>query len=126
MDRLDENNETFPHETVSHEFRAVLQQARMTKKKGKDVWSAGAVNATRRAGETVETRPEAYQCQVSDDCVGNLCGSRVICRTLSSSTQATIEIDSLLDSIDFSLSLSKARFEELNMTQGDTNERSFG
>ena len=22
----------------------------------------------------------AYQCQVSDDCVGNLCGSRVTCR----------------------------------------------
>ena len=66
--------------------------------------------------KTVETRPEAYQCQVSDDCVGNLCGSRVICLTLSSSTQATIEIHSLLDSIDFSLSLSKARFEELNMT----------
>merc|ERR1712065_89952 len=36
-------------------------------------------------------------------------------RTLSSSTQATIEIDSLFDGIDFSLSLSKARFEELNM-----------
>ena len=88
----------------------------MTKKKGKDARSAGAVNATRRAGETVETKPEAYQCQVSDDCVGNLCGSRVICRTLSSSTQATIKIDSLLDSIDFSLSLSKARFEELNVT----------
>ena len=82
----------------------------MTKKKGKDARSAGAVNAARRAGETVETRPEAYQCLVSDDCVGDLCGSRVICRTLSSSTQATIEIDSLLD-IDFSLSLSKARFE---------------
>ena len=36
-------------------------------------------------------------------------------RTLSSSTQATIEIDSLFDGIDFSLSLSKARFEEFNM-----------
>merc|ERR1711916_111422 len=36
-------------------------------------------------------------------------------RTLSSSTQATIEIDSLFDGIDFSLSLPKARFEELNM-----------
>ena len=61
------------------------------------------MNAARRAGETVETRPEAYQCKVSDDCVGNLYGSRVICRTLFSSTQATIEIDSFLDSIDFSL-----------------------
>merc|ERR1719444_739801 len=36
-------------------------------------------------------------------------------RTLSSSTQATIEIDSLFDSIDFSCTLSRARFEELNM-----------
>merc|ERR1711865_287541 len=36
-------------------------------------------------------------------------------RTLSSSTQATIEIDSLCDGIDFSCSLSRARFEELNM-----------
>merc|ERR1712224_881875 len=36
-------------------------------------------------------------------------------RTLSSSTQATIEIDSLFEGIDFSCSLSRARFEELNM-----------
>merc|ERR1719446_1359016 len=36
-------------------------------------------------------------------------------RTLSSSTQATIESDSLFDGIDFSCSLSRARFEELNM-----------
>merc|ERR1711988_1611178 len=36
-------------------------------------------------------------------------------RTLSSSTQATIEIDSLFDGCDFSCSLSRARFEELNM-----------
>merc|ERR1712137_300975 len=36
-------------------------------------------------------------------------------RTLSSSTQATIEIDSLFDGIDFSCTLSLARFEELNM-----------
>ena len=34
-------------------------------------------------------------------------------RTLSSSTQATIEIDSLFDGIDYSCSLSRARFEEL-------------
>ena len=34
-------------------------------------------------------------------------------RTLSSSTQATIEIDSLFDGIDFSLSFSQARFEEV-------------
>ena len=89
----------------------------MTKKTGKDARSAVAVNTARRADETAhETRSEAHQCQVSDDCVGNLCGSRVICRTLSSSMQAIIEIDSLLDSIDFSLSWSKARFEELNMT----------
>jgi len=36
-------------------------------------------------------------------------------RTLSSSTQATIEIDSLFDGCDYSCSLSRARFEELNM-----------
>jgi len=36
-------------------------------------------------------------------------------RTLSSSTQATIEIDSLFDGVDYSCSLSRARFEELNM-----------
>jgi L1 cell adhesion molecule like protein len=36
-------------------------------------------------------------------------------RTLSSSTQASIEIDSLFEGIDFSCTLSRARFEELNM-----------
>jgi len=36
-------------------------------------------------------------------------------RTLSSSTQATIEIDSLVDGIDYSCTLSRARFEELCM-----------
>jgi len=36
-------------------------------------------------------------------------------RTLSSSTQATIEIDSLFDGIDYAVTLSRARFEELNM-----------
>merc|ERR1711907_678361 len=36
-------------------------------------------------------------------------------RTLSSSTQATVEIDSLFEGIDFSCTLSRARFEELNM-----------
>jgi L1 cell adhesion molecule like protein len=35
-------------------------------------------------------------------------------RTLSSSTSATIEVDSLLDGIDFSCTISRARFEELN------------
>ena len=48
-----------------------------------------------------------------------LCCLRTQCerakRTLSSSTQATFEIDSLLDGIDFSCSLSRARFEVLNM-----------
>merc|ERR1711948_184128 len=38
-------------------------------------------------------------------------------RTLSSSTQATIEIDSLFEGIDYSCSLSRARFEELNMDE---------
>jgi len=36
-------------------------------------------------------------------------------RTLSSSTQATIEIDSLFDGIDYNCNLSRARFEELCM-----------
>merc|ERR1712029_840787 len=36
-------------------------------------------------------------------------------RTLSASTQATIEIDSLFEGIDYSCSLSRARFEELCM-----------
>ncbi|KAF4669117.1 70-kilodalton heat shock protein [Perkinsus olseni] len=36
-------------------------------------------------------------------------------RTLSSSTQATIEIDSLYEGIDYSCTLSRALFEELNM-----------
>jgi L1 cell adhesion molecule like protein len=36
-------------------------------------------------------------------------------RTLSSNTTATIEIDSLTDGIDFSLTLSRAKFEELCM-----------
>jgi len=35
-------------------------------------------------------------------------------RTLSSSTQATIEIDSLFDGLDFSVTITRARFEELN------------
>jgi L1 cell adhesion molecule like protein len=35
-------------------------------------------------------------------------------RTLSSSTQASVEIDSLFDGIDFYTSLTRARFEELN------------
>merc|ERR1712167_528184 len=36
-------------------------------------------------------------------------------RALSSTTQATIEIDSLFAGIDFSCPLSRARFQELNM-----------
>ena len=36
-------------------------------------------------------------------------------RTLSSSTQAAIEIDSLFEGIDFYSSITRARFEELNM-----------
>ena len=35
--------------------------------------------------------------------------------TLSSSTQATIEIDSLIGGIDYSGTLSRARYEEPNM-----------
>lgn len=34
-------------------------------------------------------------------------------RTLSSSTEATIEVDSLFDGIDFHTKISRARFEEL-------------
>jgi len=36
-------------------------------------------------------------------------------RTLSHSAQATIEIDTLFESIDYSVSVTRARFEELNM-----------
>merc|ERR1712187_986033 len=36
-------------------------------------------------------------------------------RTLSTSTQATIEIDSLFEGVDYSCTLSRARFEELNI-----------
>merc|ERR1711990_1252930 len=36
-------------------------------------------------------------------------------RTLSSSTQAAIEIDSLFEGIDYSCNISRARFEELCM-----------
>jgi len=36
-------------------------------------------------------------------------------RTLSSSTQANIEIDSLFDGVDFNSVITRARFEELNM-----------
>merc|ERR1712166_721449 len=36
-------------------------------------------------------------------------------RTLSSSTQAHIEIDSLFDGIDFNATIARARFEDLNM-----------
>jgi L1 cell adhesion molecule like protein len=36
-------------------------------------------------------------------------------RTLSSATQASIELDSLFEGIDFATSITRARFEELNM-----------
>jgi heat shock protein 1/8 len=36
-------------------------------------------------------------------------------RTLSSSTSAAIEIDSIEDGIDFNSSITRARFEEMNM-----------
>ena len=36
-------------------------------------------------------------------------------RTLSSSTSASIEIDSLFEGIDFNAQLSRGRFEELNI-----------
>ena len=35
-------------------------------------------------------------------------------RTLSSSTQASIEIDSLFEGVDFYTTITRARFEELN------------
>merc|ERR1712146_35799 len=36
-------------------------------------------------------------------------------RTLSSSTQAHIEIDSLFDGVDFNSTITRARFEDMNM-----------
>ena len=50
-----------------------------------------------------------------DESVGLRTPCERVKRTLSSFTQATMEIDSLFDGIDFSLVLSKAQFEELNM-----------
>jgi L1 cell adhesion molecule like protein len=41
-------------------------------------------------------------------------------RTLSSSTQASIEIDSLFEGIDFYTSITRARFEELNSVHPQT------
>ena len=46
--------------------------------------------------------------------------------TLSSSTQATIEIDSLFDGIDYSCSLSRALFEELTKLTMDHFRNSMG
>ena len=42
-------------------------------------------------------------------------------RTLSSSTTASIEIDSLFEGIDFNTQISRARFEELNMVKFNQN-----
>jgi len=36
-------------------------------------------------------------------------------RTLSSSTQASIEIDSLYEGIDFNTNITRAKFEEMNI-----------
>ena len=41
-------------------------------------------------------------------------------RTLSSSTTASIEIDSLFEGIDFNTQISRALFEELNMVCDET------
>jgi len=38
-------------------------------------------------------------------------------RILSSSTQTTIEVDSLAESYDFTITLTRAKFEELCMQQ---------
>ena len=38
-------------------------------------------------------------------------------RILSASAQTSIEVDSLADSIDFSMTLTRAKFEELCMAQ---------
>ena len=43
------------------------------------------------------------------------CSLPALRSTLSSSTQASIEIDSLFEGIDFYSSITRARFEELNM-----------
>jgi L1 cell adhesion molecule like protein len=44
-------------------------------------------------------------------------------RTLSSSTTASIEIDSLFEGIDFNTQISRARFEELNMVKIKKKEK---
>jgi len=43
-------------------------------------------------------------------------------RTLSSSTTASIEIDSLFEGVDFNTQISRARFEELNMVKYSMNK----
>lgn len=46
-------------------------------------------------------------------------------RTLSSQHQARIEIESLYDGEDFSETLTRAKFEELNMVSGDIRESEY-
>lgn len=43
-------------------------------------------------------------------------------RTLSSSTTASIEIDSLYDGVDFNAQISRARFEEMNIVNNFDRE----
>ena len=46
-------------------------------------------------------------------------------RTLSSSTTASIEIDSLFEGIDFNTQISRARFEEMNMVNTEEYSNIF-
>jgi len=76
--KLDENTEAFRHESVSHDFKMALQQARLAKKlnqatlaatvnekpsvindSGKAARGTAVVNAVRRAGDEVDTAKKA-------------------------------------------------------------------
>ncbi|KAL0354899.1 UNVERIFIED_CONTAM: Heat shock cognate protein [Sesamum radiatum] len=65
-------------------------------------------------GGVQEEAQEGYQRQrQSSEATENCCERAK--RTLSSTTQTTIEIDSLYEGIDFYATITRARFEELNM-----------
>lgn len=81
---------------------------------------------THLGGEDFDNRMVIHFCQefkrkYKKDLTGNnraICRLKTACetakRTLSSNTNASIEIDSLFDGIDFYTSITRARFEELN------------
>ncbi|QPC66654.1 hypothetical protein HYE67_008885 [Fusarium culmorum] len=76
---------------------------------------------TKRHLKKTEMGDDDYNCELCKDLSGDaraLRRLRTACerakRTLSSGAQATIEIDSLFDGEDFTMSITRARFEDLN------------